>query len=80
MIGLAFCPSLSRKKEQARIRTYAPTGRPLGDRIFVEGLERRLRRGLTVGKRGPKCPWKKKEYIGQYFIFSLIVSFMIGRV
>ena len=53
------------EKERVRIQTHARTGRPLGDRIFVEGLERRLGRGLTVRKRGPKGPWKKKEQVGQ---------------
>jgi putative transposase len=42
------------------IRRHERTGRPLGDEVSLERLERRLHRGLAPGKAGrkPKDGWK----------------------
>jgi putative transposase len=37
-----------------RLRKHSRTGRPLGDSQFIEGLEQRLRRPLSPGRRGRK--------------------------
>ncbi len=44
----------------AELRRHTRTGRPLGDRGFVERLESLLGRVLRPGKRGPK-PRKEGE-------------------
>lgn len=42
------------EEDAERLRRHERTGRPLGSEAFVAALERRLRRPLRPGRRGPK--------------------------
>ena len=49
---------MAEEAEADRIREATRTGRPLGEKRFVQEVERLLRRRLTVGKPGrpPRGP------------------------
>jgi putative transposase len=47
--------------ERFTLQRHERTGRPLGDLVFIEQLEKALNRILTPQKRGPKGPWKHKN-------------------
>ena len=47
--------------ERFNLQRHERTGRPLGDLLFIEQLEKVLNRTLKPRKRGPKGPWKHKK-------------------
>jgi hypothetical protein len=50
----AFLDSAMAEEELANLRNHSRTGRPLGDRAFVERLEATVGRIIAPQKRGPK--------------------------
>ena len=49
-----FLAGTQQADEMLAIRKHERTGRPLGDAVFVEGLEEKLGMALKPKKRGPK--------------------------
>jgi len=57
-----FIQVVSEPEDYEKLRRHERTGRPLGNKSFIEKLEALLQRGLKPRKPGPKGPRKHKSF------------------